>query len=165
LFLPLIPLIPAGIHLKIKVITSAIVSMFLKMLLPRSRNMADAHQSLHRLPLSFFIPANVAVNLEKSFRMGRLLFLRRTKQRSMLGNRLIMKGKLCTCVFARQCCNKLPCPVFRNCCIIIHCSFPRSFRENSRFFYSDVFKDEARALRVNGFPIQHGTRDFFFVAS
>jgi hypothetical protein len=30
-----------------------------------------------------------------------------------------------------------------------------SFRENSRFFYADVFKDEARALRVNGFPI-HG---------
>lgn len=36
------------------------------------------------------------------------------------------------------------------------CSLPirdTSFRENSRFFYADVFKDEARALRVNGFPI------------
>jgi hypothetical protein len=39
------------------------------------------------------------------------------------------------------------------------CSMPirdTSFRENSRFFYADVFKDEARALRVNGFPIHNG---------
>jgi hypothetical protein len=39
------------------------------------------------------------------------------------------------------------------------CSLPirdTSFRENSRFFYADVFKDEARALRVNGFPIHDG---------
>ena len=31
-----------------------------------------------------------------------------------------------------------------------------SFRENSRFFYGEVFRDEARAMRINGFPIRDG---------
>jgi hypothetical protein len=93
--LPFIPLIPEGLNLKAKFTASVLVSMLLKMQLSRSRNTANAHLILHRLPLFFFIPVSAAVNLEKLFKMGLLLFLCLIKQRNTLGNRPITKGKLC----------------------------------------------------------------------